>query len=162
MGTGTRVRQCADWNRMHIKGEYENVGNLELGKNKLLYLFYFNCSQCFFFNLCVQTFLPEVPTKFYAVTLKQRVKGTKMHADICMVSVLIVLDFSAPASLWTGSVVPFLRMSNIKEKSEVRLKRKFPKSLNQNPRSLFLCQRSVICRHNFIYSAQILRISSLF
>jgi len=51
------------------------------------------------FFLCVDTLLPEAPTKLYSMTLKQRVTGTKINEDIPMVSVLIVLDFSGSAQL---------------------------------------------------------------
>lgn len=75
--------------------------------------------------------MPEAPAKSYSMTLKQRVAGTKMNADIPVGCALIFLDFSGSAQFCgTGSIEPFLRTSNNKEKSEVRLRRKLPKSLN--------------------------------
>lgn len=49
------------------------------------------------FSLCVETLLPEAPTKFYSMTRKQSVVGTKINADFPVVSVLIILEFSGSA-----------------------------------------------------------------
>lgn len=49
------------------------------------------------FSLCVGTLLPESPTKLCLMTLKQRVTGTKINADIPVGFVLVVLDFFGSA-----------------------------------------------------------------
>lgn len=46
------------------------------------------------FSPRVETLLPEAPTMFYSMTQKQSMVGTKINADIPVVSVLIILEFS--------------------------------------------------------------------
>lgn len=55
-------------------------------------------------TVCIATALPEVPTKFYSMTLKQKATGTGTNRNSLVISVLVVLD---SLSLWDEVSSPF-------------------------------------------------------